>query len=402
MTVASLPRMARADRGGPRVTWVGMYLDPLGRSPDELLAGPWRNFGRTAAAAQRAGAEVSLVQAGWSDAERNIEGVRCSFVREAGPPFIRLPGGKTIRRRPRRLLERVAAHHPELLHFEGLLFPLELRALARALPGVPILAQDHATRCPRGWRRWWYRWGFTSLAAVAFTARAQAAPFVQAGVLSPTLPVFEVIEGSTLFTPGDQQAARAAAGLDGDPCLLWVGRLDPNKDPLTLLDAVARTASDLPSLRLHMCFQDATLLEAVRARIASEAALSGRVRLVGAVPYAEIERYFRAADFLVQASHVEGSGYALIEALACGTTPLVTDIPSFRRLTGEGEFGGLAPVGDPQAFAATIRAWSGRDRATLRRRAREHFERSLSFDAIGAQLRAAYDRVARRSGEEPR
>ena len=81
----------------------------------------------------------------------------------------------------------------------------------------------------------------------------------------------------------------------------------------------------------------------------------------------------------------------LIDALACGTTPLVTDIPSFRRITGEGEFGALVPVGDAAALAAAIRDWSRRDRPELRRRARAHFEREMSLDAIGGQLRVAYD-----------
>jgi glycosyltransferase involved in cell wall biosynthesis len=140
-----------------------------------------------------------------------------------------------------------------------------------------------------------------------------------------------------------------------------------------------------------MCYRHAPLLDAVRARITGDAALATRVRLLGEVPYPEIQMHYRAADFLVQASHAEGSGGALIDALACGTTPLVTDIASFRRITGEGEFGALVPMDDAAALATAIRDWSGRERTTLRRRAREHFERDLSFDAIGRQLRVAYD-----------
>ena len=389
--------MARGDGAGPRVVVVGMYLDPRGRAPDALLGGAWRDFGRAAAAAQRAGARMAIVQAAWEDAERDIEGVPCFFVRQAGDPLFRLPGGRRVRRRPRRLLERVAALGPDVIHYEGLVHPRGVRVLAAAFPGVPIMAQDHATKCPRGWRRWWYRCGFAPLAGVAFTARAQAQPFVAAGVLRADLPIFEVVEVSSPFTPGDQRAARSATGMEGDPCLLWVAHLDANKDPLTVLDAVAQAAPGLPGLRLHMCFQQAPLLPTVQARIANEPALSERVRLLGSVPYPLIETHYRAADFLVQASHVEGSGYAVIEAFACGTTPLVTDIPSFRRLTGDGEAGALVPVGDAARLADAIRDWSRRDRSALRSQARRHFERELSFDAIGRQLRAAYDQVLARA-----
>ncbi len=369
------------------MTWVGVHLDHLRRTPDELLAGPWRGFGRTAAAARRAGTRVVIVQAAWEDAEQDIEGVLCHFVRERGRP--------SVWRRAPRLLERVSESMPDLIHFEGLLFPRELRAVSAALPRVPILAQDHATKCPRGWRRWWLRWGFAPLAGVAFTARAQAAPFFQAGVLRPGLRVFEVVEVSSPFTPGDQRRARAATGFEGDPGLLWVGNLDANKDPLTVLEAVARVAPELPDLRLCMCFQEAPLLHVVEARIAEDATLASRVRLLGKVAYPAIEAHFRSADFLISASRAESSGAAVIEAFACGTTPLVTDIPSFRRITGQGEFGALVPVGDAVALARAIRDWGSRDRGGLRQRGREHFERELSFDAIGEQLRVAYDALWR-------
>jgi glycosyltransferase involved in cell wall biosynthesis len=382
------------DRPGPRVVWVGLNLDRNGRTPRELLGATWRDFGRTAGAARDAGAQIAIVQAAWQDWDTEICGVPCHFVAECRP----LGGvpGLRVQRRPRRLVERVRTLEPDLIHYEGLVHPRGVRALAAALPRIPILVQDHGTKCPRGWRRWLYRWGFAPIAGVTFTARPQAEPFTAARVLRADLPVYEVIEGSSPFTPGDRDAARAAAGLDGDPSLLWAGNLDANKDPLTVLDAVSRAARDTPDLRLAMCFRHASLLASVHARVASDPALRARVHLLGAVPYARMEAMLRAADFLIQASHEEGSGYAVIEALACGTTPLVTDIPSFRRITGAGQFGALTPVGDSRALAEAIRDWSRRDRATLRIRAREHFERELSFDAIGAQLYAAYAQVLSR------
>jgi glycosyltransferase involved in cell wall biosynthesis len=118
--------------------------------------------------------------------------------------------------------------------------------------------------------------------------------------------------------------------------------------------------------------------------------LSGRVHLLGAWAHARIEQLLRAADFLVSGSHIEGSGYAVIEALACGTSPLVTDIPSFRKLTRNGEVGGLVPVGDAAAMAERVVEWSARPRDPLRRAARQHFERELSFAVLGTRLRDAY------------
>lgn len=381
--------MTRADDRRPVVAQVGMQLDPEPRSVEALLA-TRPGFGRTAAAAQDEGVRVVIVQAAWENSEREIDGAACSFVREPGAPWIGLPGGRRVRRLPRRFLERLATIAPDVIHFEGLCFARELRAVATTLPGVPVLAQDQGSGVPRGWRRAWYRWGFARLAGVAFTTRTQTAPFVAAGVLRPTLPVFEVLTVSTRFTAADQGAARRVTGLDGDPGLLWVGNLTANKDPLTALDAVARATCDLPGLRLTMCFRSGPLLAAVQARIAPDPMLRTRVRLLGTLPQAAIETHLQAADFLLPASHVEACGAAVIEALACGTTPLVTDIPSFRRLTGNGARGAPVPVGDATALAAALRDWSARDRASLRRAARVHFEHNLSVPALGRELRLAY------------
>ena len=69
----------------------------------------------------------------------------------------------------------------------------------------------------------------------------------------------------------------------------------------------------------------------------------------------------RAADLFVLGSHREGSGYSLIEALACGLPPIVTDIPSFRSLTGAGVVGALWPdhLDAPTPSEARLKsAWS--------------------------------------------
>ncbi len=102
----------------------------------------------------------------------------------------------------------------------------------------------------------------------------------------------------------------------------------------------------------------------------------------------------QAADLFVLGSHREGSGYSLIEALACGLPPLVTDIPSFRSLTGEGAVGSLWPCGDSDALRG--RLLEARIDAETRAKVREHFDLRLSFDSVGLKLAAMYDEVLER------
>src|SRR5207247_434398 len=131
--------------------------------------------------------------------------------------------------------------------------------------------------------------------------------------------------------------------------LLWVGRLNANKDPLTVLDGFERSLGALPAATVTMIYTAEDLLPAVRERIERSAVLKERVRLVGTVPHARLPEFYSAADMFVLGSHREGSGYALMEACACGAVPVVTDIPTFRLLTG-GVVGALWTPGDAAAF----------------------------------------------------
>jgi glycosyltransferase involved in cell wall biosynthesis len=374
-----------------RVVQVSLYADVQRRDAETLLRA-WPTLPAVAAAAARAGVDVTVVQAAHRRQTLERDGVTFHFVDDANGARAWLPGRVRLFRRPSRLLACVREAAPDVVHVHGLHYPFAVYQLARAVSGSPVLAQDHGTTAPHGLRSRAWRWVSRSLDGVAFTAREQAESFFEMRALRADLPVFEILEASSTFSPGDQGEARRATGIFGDPCLLWTGRLDANKDPLTTLAAFERAAASLPNARLWCCFGDAPLLDRVQWRISSSRVLRERVRLLGTRPHHEMERYFRAADFFVQASHHEGSGYSILEALACGTTPLVTDIPSARRIVGPA--GSLTPVGHADQLAAAIVAWSRRDRMALRRAARDRFETELTFDAIGRDLHAAYRALA--------
>lgn len=374
-----------------RAIHVSAWRDPHGRHGAELLEA-WPTLTDVAAAAAGAGVAVEVVQAGWRDEVLERAGVLVHFVSE--------PGARLVPRRlsrivpPLRLLDRVRALRPDVIHFQGLGFPVATRMAASL--GAPVLVQDHADAVPPPHRRALHRWGLRRAAGVAFTDVAMTEPFVAAGVLPRETPVFPVLESSTHFTPGDPAAARAAAGIHGAPCLVWIGRMTEAKDPWTVLDTFERAAPGLPDARLWMAFGNAPLLPLVRARIDASPLLRERVRLLGCVPHARVQELLRGADLYLSASRRESTGYALLEALASGAAPLVTDIPAHRRITRGGAVGGLYPCGDAGALADLIAEHARRPRDAERGRVREHFDRHLSFAVVGRELADAYARVAGR------
>jgi glycosyltransferase involved in cell wall biosynthesis len=371
-----------------RVVQIGFYSDPGGRAPEELLEA-WPTLVDVAESVAAAGASVSVVQSSGHS----------RYIRRNGVDYHFLPLTGSRRRLPSRtaFAELIGEIAPDVLHVHGLGFPHEVLLTAETAPGIPILLQDHANRPPRWWRRPAWRRCSQVVSGIAFCSRQQAQPFIEAGVLRSEVAVYELPESTSRFVPADQEAARRVTGVAGGPLLLWVGHLDVNKDPMTVLDGIAAAGSALPGLQLWCCFGTAPLLRQVRRRIAADRFLDGRVHLLGPVPHARVEQLMRAADLFISASHRESTGYALIEALACGLPPVVTDIPSFRALTGNGAVGRFWRAGDAPSLCSALLGMSARAAPSYRAAVRAHFERELSFEALGRRLVATYgDLLARR------
>jgi glycosyltransferase involved in cell wall biosynthesis len=365
----------------PHVVQISFFNDPQKRSAAQLLD-EWSTLVEVAEAAAKSGSNVSVVQASSRTERLERNGVHYHFL-----PFDDASSRNASGTAYRELLRSLA---PDVFHVHGLDFPRQVRSLAELSSGVPIILQDHASRPPRIWRRARARRGMSVAAGVAFCSLDQARPFAKAGLVGASTHVYEIPESTSRFAPADRDAARGATGVEGHPAVLWVGHLDANKDPLTVLDGISAAICELPQLRFYCCFGNAPLLRAVQSRIASDTRLRDRVHLLGRLPHERIELLMRAADIFVLGSHREGSGYSLIEALACGLPPVVTDIPSFRSLTKAGSVGKLWPCDDSSALCHALLSIAHRSGCELRAAVRTHFERELSSNALGVKLTAMY------------
>jgi glycosyltransferase involved in cell wall biosynthesis len=137
-----------------------------------------------------------------------------------------------------------------------------------------------------------------------------------------------------------------------------------------------------------MIYQEQDLLPEITAFIRHHPGLDKGVSLLGWKSREEMATWYSAADFYISASHMEGSGYALLEALACGCVPVVSDIPPFRKITREGHLALLFQAGDPQSLLACLKRLAAIDLPDRSEAIREHFTRELSFQAIADKLTA--------------
>jgi glycosyltransferase involved in cell wall biosynthesis len=134
------------------------------------------------------------------------------------------------------------------------------------------------------------------------------------------------------------------------PVVVGVGRLDPEKDFLTLLRAfnIVRRNREV---RLMILGEgpERFVLES----LAQELGITDVVALPGFVK--NPLPYIAGASVLVLTSRFEGLSNVIIEALACGTPVVATDCPCGpREILEQGRYGMLAPVGDFKEVARAI------------------------------------------------
>jgi glycosyltransferase involved in cell wall biosynthesis len=297
----------------------------------------------------------------------------------------------------RRLRRVVLEQNPDVVHINGLMFPSQTWRLRRELPaGTAIVVQDHGGAEPSRHpiRLLKHRMGMRAADAFLFSAVELAQPWKTAGIIGGEQLVYPIMESSTPMRPLPRDQARTMSAVPGSPALLWVGRLNANKDPMTVLDGFERALNALPDAHLTMVYHSEECLPQVQTRIARSVPLGNRVHLRGHIEHQQLAAFYSAADLFVLGSHHEGSGYALIEALACGTFPVVTNIPSFRALTGNGAFGALWSPGDAAGFADALIRCGKKDVTALRCSILRHFESSWSWPAIGRCALAAYAEVS--------
>jgi glycosyltransferase involved in cell wall biosynthesis len=171
-----------------------------------------------------------------------------------------------------------------------------------------------------------------------------------------------------IFTPGapEEVAARLAPfGLRSGEYLLFVGTLEPRKNLLRLLQAVEVAAPEIGPLVVAggRGWNDDRIRGAV-ARLER----AGRVRSLGYVPDELRPALLTGARAFVYPSLYEGFGLPPLEAMACGTPVLTSNVASLPEVVGDAALL-ISPEDVPALAAALARIWSDDSlRADLRAR----------------------------------
>ena len=132
---------------------------------------------------------------------------------------------------PSGLIAMIRAWNPDIVYLQGLGFPHYLIWLKYNLkPSTKFVVRDHADRLPKRCYKWLYKLANKHVNTYVFTSKEMANPWINNGFITSNKEIKSCVEGSTRFTYNEKIKKEKNS-------FLWVGRLDENKDPLTILKA---------------------------------------------------------------------------------------------------------------------------------------------------------------------
>lgn len=176
------------------------------------------------------------------------------------------------------------------------------------------------------------------------------------------------------FVPEPRDAARARLGLPVEGrLLLCVGHLIERKGQYLAVEALPQLPPDA-HLLLAGDGPDRTALE----RQATALGVRERVHFAGVVPQTELKWWYSAADALALCSSREGWANVLLEAMACGTPVIATDIWGTPEVVSQPAAGVLMPE---RSAAGLAQAWQRLFAALPERAATRRHAETFSWDA---------------------
>jgi glycosyltransferase involved in cell wall biosynthesis len=177
--------------------------------------------------------------------------------------------------------------------------------------------------------------------------------------------------------------------------ILYVGRLEAEKNLVTLVTAAAKLAGRF-SIRLIFVG-----LGSLQAELGAQAeALGVEVEFPGVIDHRCLPERYQDADAFVLPSFTEGHPKVLIEAMASGLPCVASDCPGNRALVRDGETGLLFDARSPEALAAALERALGEDSFALAlgRRAREAIVREYDLGMLVGREIQVLKKIAEAGG----
>jgi D-inositol-3-phosphate glycosyltransferase len=205
---------------------------------------------------------------------------------------------------------------------------------------------------------------------------------------------------STEFYPMDKAVARKIAGLPlKEHIILQLGRMVPRKGVDNVIRALGKLKGTNKPVRLVIVggeceelIEDTCPEYARLMNIAREYNIEASVTFAGRKNRDQLKFYYNAADVFITTPWYEPFGITPLEAMACGTPVIGSNVGGIKYSVAEGETGLLVPAEDPEALAEKI-AQLVNNEDELKRMSRNSIKRVntyFTWARVAQQVEALY------------
>jgi len=155
------------------------------------------------------------------------------------------------------------------------------------------------------------------------------------------------------FSPGpkDKELIKKL-GIENCPVVISLRNLEPIYDVETLIRAIPLVLKEIPDVKFIIAGKGSE--EEKLKNLAKELKVSESIRFVGWINHEILPDYLRIGDVYVSTSVSDSTSVSLLEAMAVGLVPVVTDVGENRKILKNGENGFLIPVKNSKILAEKI------------------------------------------------
>lgn len=199
---------------------------------------------------------------------------------------------------------------------------------------------------------WITRWLIRRMDAIIATSGISASYLKR-----PATVITHGVDTETYAPPPDRAAAFAETGLPGRYAIGCFGRVRAQKGTDLFVEAMCELLPRYPDFTAvivgEITPEQSGFADGLRQRTAA-AGLQSRIVILGELPIADVQRWYRRLTIYAFTSRNEGFGLTLLEAMAAGAALVATRAGAAEIVVEDGVSGVLAPIDDAAALARAI------------------------------------------------
>lgn len=196
-------------------------------------------------------------------------------------------------------------------------------------------------------------WSLRRASAIITVGPGLAETAISKGIPVEKVSVIDMGVDCNVFHPRSKKEARQRLGIGSDfPLIIFVGTIYPIKGPEYFLRAAHLVNQRHPDCRWYLVGGGSH--EQNLRLLARELGISEKVCFIGERSSEDIALWDAAADIFVMPSLAEGFGLAALEAMACGTPVIASDVGGLSSFVIDGKNGFLVAPTDFESIASRI------------------------------------------------